>query len=365
MSTQPQIDALKGAVTTVKTTSDALEPGPFSAAQATALVAQAGAVVAAANNVAIEEPPPIPPAGSVSAVRLSPVNPQTPFGGYGFQFCHACMMPNGKIHHVWDGTWELDTINKTASRVKSGPPNKPENFGVCFVPGENAVYNGDGGPDAAVDVVHAGRYDVAANSYANSIPAGTTGDASMLFDPARNRLLSFGGWTPGAPTSTLQLGVAGAPWVFHALANPPVCLPETGSGMTYARSGMLANGTCGVFDNNREIKEWDGVASAYVTRPTTGPKPPRHSVGTIVNDAYVFFCGYDEIVWGAGSESSDVNVLYVCPRSTWVWTAYTTPAAVTPRPSSGLIPVADHERNRLILLISAGFVEAWAFVVPG
>ncbi len=367
-------------VSRVQIAAAALVAGSVTQAQSTEVIAAAQAVVVdpiitptgPTGSTGSTSPP---PPGTVTATRLSPNNPETPFGGYGFYFSPACMMSNGVIHHVWQsqdkdgnsigGTWEYDAINKTATRVKSGPPNNPENMGCCYVPSVNMVYNGAGGPDGGTNVVQNSKFDRANKAYI-PLPLFGNADACHLYDPTRDRLVMFGGWTPDANNVYIR-PLNQQPWTTLQVGNAPVCLPETGSGITFLRAAMGADGITGIIDNTDVLKEWDGTSANWVNRPTTGTKPPKFAVMCRVNDTYVAYVGYNALSQGAQSAPGSPRcVAYVCPRSTWVWTATSIlalPVLGEWATMSQNILVPDNERNRAILLIGSGYVEMIALTL--
>ena len=296
-------------------------------------------------------PSPTPtPAGAFAWSKLSPADPSVAFGPYGFYFTPACMLPGSKIHHVWGGTWEYDVSGvATATLVKPTPPGNPENHGCAYVPAENAVYSGDGGPDGSVNIVPSRRFDVATSTYAD-LPAATTADACLLYDPAQNRLLSLGGWTTGQPLKVRPL--AGT-WQTLPTTVPPITTEA--ARMTFLRASISSQGRVGVLADNEELYEWDGVSTAFTLMPTTGAKPLAYSLCVLdeINDRYVAWCGANVV---AGDNSNPLGVTCILPRSTWAWESL---AILGPPKRNMASQVMLADSGNVYLLSDGGYIEIW------
>ena len=309
-----------------------------------------------------EPPSPPPPPASLTLVRKSPANTGVEFGGYNFFFNVAVCMGGGKIHHVWNGTWEFDSVAGTATKLTvtnsdgTVPTTRPENCGMVWVPGDG-VYVSNGAPagpshkfDPLTNVKHMTGWAL-------------EGDTVLLHDAPRNRLLSVGGYTP--PFDVRAYPLPSGPWATIATTNPPIATQDYAKLSMY-RGGISSAGRVGFFGDGNALSELDGGAAAWVSRPTTGTLPPvySHFVYYEPLDAYFAWCGANVV---AGSNVPEVKKFYMLRRSTWTWEelAVTMPAGVPARSQAANILLADAELQQLVLMVAGGYVCMYTLDLRG
>ncbi len=294
---------------------------------------------------------------ALTLVRRSPSSPQVEYGGYNFQFNKAAIMAGGKIHHVWNGTWEFDLVTFAARKLTvtnsdgTTPTTRPENADMVYVPTESVVYVGNGAP---VGPSHS--FDPATNVKTMTGWA-LDGDTLLVFDAPRNRILSIGGYTP--PMKVRAFDLSTRQWSWIATTNNPVISPaDTAARLSLYRGGISSQGRVGFFAEGNELSELDGGATDWISRPTTGTKPPQytHFVYYEPLDSYFGWCCANAV---AGARTPVVQKFYRLPRSTLAWEELNVAMPSPPVGSSlaGGILLADPERQQLVVMNAFGYVE--------
>ena len=322
--------------------------------------ARSGATTSAsgAGRDALRNPAPAPSPALESWRRID----AQPGGAGGWYFSHATVLrTTGQIWHAWGGKTYLYDAKANVWQPIAGSIGSRENFGSDDDPTNGVVWVGPGAPvmpgqDGLL------RYDLTSGSY---VLTGPVNGADAVYAWHNDTLYTFGGYNPAPAAQALRSKTTtpDGPWQLRNPAGDAPQLTEETARLTILRGGVNSRtGELWVVGDGQELYVWEPMENRWYRIPTTGPKPPAHSVFTLdeSRNAIVGWAGYDQTVDPGTTVLAQTSILDL---GTHVWRVG--PVGIRGPALAVMvkyIPLYDRVKHRVLLLVSrTDHTEVWEF----